>query len=225
MPLPWKQIHTVLLDMDGTLVDLHFNNYFWREHIPKRIAQIRSISLEDAKAFMANEYDSVAGTIDWYCFDYWQQRLKIKILEEQKKFVHLIRIRPDTIPFLDALKASGRRTVLVTNAHPKSLSLQSEKTLLGNHIEELISTHQFGITKESQELWEKLQSYLGFDPNETLFVDDSAPILQAAQQFGIANLLAISNPDSQQPNKEIAGFQNTSDLRAMIDDILDNNIQ
>ncbi|MCP4043692.1 MAG: haloacid dehalogenase, partial [Gammaproteobacteria bacterium] len=32
----WNSIHTVLLDMDGTLLDLHFDNQFWLEHVPLR---------------------------------------------------------------------------------------------------------------------------------------------------------------------------------------------
>ncbi|HBT55971.1 MAG TPA: haloacid dehalogenase, partial [Pseudomonas sp.] len=32
--LNWNAIDTVLLDMDGTLLDLHFDNHFWLEHMP-----------------------------------------------------------------------------------------------------------------------------------------------------------------------------------------------
>ena len=38
-PLPWPEIHTVLLDMDGTLLDLRFDNHFWRELVPERYAE------------------------------------------------------------------------------------------------------------------------------------------------------------------------------------------
>ena len=35
----WKNIDTVLLDMDGTLLDLHFDNHFWQTFVPLRYAQ------------------------------------------------------------------------------------------------------------------------------------------------------------------------------------------
>src|SRR5688572_6670841 len=34
--IDWNAVDTVLLDMDGTLLDLHFDNYFWLTHLPKR---------------------------------------------------------------------------------------------------------------------------------------------------------------------------------------------
>ena len=32
----WRAIDTVLLDMDGTLLDLRFDNYFWLELVPRK---------------------------------------------------------------------------------------------------------------------------------------------------------------------------------------------
>ena len=140
-------------------------------------------------------------------------------MQAKREVEHLISMRDDTIPLLDALRESGREVVLVTNAHPDSLSLKIEHTALDSHIDTLISTHEFGVTKESQLLWQKLQQRLGFDSEHTLFVDDSLPILQAAKNFGIAHLLAVSNPDSQLPIKDVTQFLATSDYRTMLDAI------
>ncbi|MDH3916294.1 MAG: haloacid dehalogenase, partial [Chromatiales bacterium] len=35
-PYDWSTVDTVLLDMDGTLLDLRFDNYFWQELVPSR---------------------------------------------------------------------------------------------------------------------------------------------------------------------------------------------
>ncbi len=223
MPLlPWKQIKTVLLDMDGTLLDLHFDNHFWLEHIPAKLAEKRGSDLEATKHYMLDEYKKVMGTLEWYCLDYWAEKLDLDIVEAKRDIEHLISMREDSIPFLDALHQSGREVVLVTNAHPDSLSLKIEHTQLDSHIDTLISTHEFGVTKESQELWQKLQSRLGFDPDSTLFVDDSLAILKAAQDFGIRHLLAVRNPDSKQASREIDEFPATDDYRTLLTDILAN---
>jgi HAD superfamily hydrolase (TIGR01509 family) len=220
--LAWKDIHTVLLDMDGTLLDLHFDNHFWLEHLPKKLAEKHNISLQTAKDMMAVECEQVMGTLSWYCLDFWADKLDIDILEAKREIEHLISIREDSLPFIDALKSSGREVILVTNAHPDSLSLKVEHTQLDNHIDQLISTHEFAVTKESQVLWQRLQAKLGFNPQHTLFVDDSLGILKAAQEFGIKHLLAVSNPDSKLPAKDISDFPSIQDYRYLLDDIQAN---
>ncbi|MFT2092233.1 GMP/IMP nucleotidase [Paraglaciecola sp. 2405UD69-4] len=222
--LPWKEINTVLLDMDGTLLDLHFDNHFWLEYVPIKLAAKRGISVQDAKGFMATEYEKVMGTLSWYCLDYWAEKLDLDIMEAKREINHLISMREDSIPFIDALKASGREVILVTNAHPDSLSLKVEHTQLDEHIDQLISTHEFGVTKESQALWKKLQARLGFNPGTTLFVDDSLGILQAAKDFGIKHLLAVSNPDSKQPTRDISEFPAIQDYRYLLEEIRQNQI-
>ena len=222
--LAWKDIHTVLLDMDGTLLDLHFDNHFWLQHLPKKLATKHGISLQAAQDIMAVEYEQVMGTLSWYCLDFWADKLDIDIVEAKREIQHLISMRDDSLPFIDALKASGREVILVTNAHPDSLSLKVEHTQLDQHIDQLISTHEFAVTKESQVLWHKLQEKLGFNPQHTLFVDDSLSILKAAQDFGIKHLLAVSNPDSKQPAREISDFPCIQDYRYLLDDIRDNKL-
>lgn len=220
----WTDIDTVLLDMDGTLLDLHYDSHFWLEHLPQTVATQTGQPIEQIKASMLAHYEQVSGQIQWYCLDYWADYLKLDIMAAKREVAHLIALRSDTLPFLDALKASGRNVVLVTNAHPDGLALKIEHTQLDDHIDTLISTHQFGVTKESQSLWQQLQVHLGFDPARTLFVDDSLPILQAARTFGIAHLLAVANPDSQQPVKHIEGFDAVSDYTTLINDILANPV-
>ncbi len=208
--------------MDGTLLDLHFDNHFWLEHMLKKLAEKHSISLQAAKDIMAVETQQVMGTLSWYCVDFWAEKLDMDIVEAKREIEHLISIREDSLPFIDALKASGRDVILVTNAHPDSLSLKVEHTQLNNHIDQLISTHEFSVTKESQVLWQRLQAKLGFNPEHTLFVDDSLGILKAAQDFGIKHLLAVSNPDSRQPARKISEFPSIQDYRFLLDEIVAN---
>jgi putative hydrolase of the HAD superfamily len=218
--LNWAEIETVLLDMDGTLLDLHFDNHFWLEHLPLRWAEISGISFDSAKAQLQSEYAQLTGKLEWYCLDYWGRRLQLPITELKREVMDKIQMRPDVPAFLTALKQSGRNIVLVTNAHPDSLSLKLERTDLAKYISTLISTHEFGVTKESQTLWQKLQQRLGFDKSTTLFVDDSLPILAAAQHFGIKHLLAIANPDSKLPAKTISDFPAITDYTPLVTDIL-----
>ncbi|MBT0587864.1 GMP/IMP nucleotidase [Alteromonas oceanisediminis] len=222
--LPWKNIDTVLLDMDGTLLDLHFDNHFWIDHLPVKLAEKTGRSVEDCRSQMHAHYERVMGTIDWYCLDYWAEQLDMDIMAAKREVQHLIAMRQDTIPFLDALHDSGRDVILLTNAHPNSLSLKVEHTQLDSHIDRLISTHQYGVTKESQQLWQALHADIKFDPARTLFVDDSLPILTSAKTFGIAHLLAVANPDSQLPIRTITEYPAVSDYRHLLDEIRNNPV-
>lgn len=218
--IAWDQIQTVLLDMDGTLLDLHFDNHFWLEHLPAKLALINNIPLAQAKKDISTEYTKVEGTINWYCLDYWSEKLGLDIMQAKREIEHLISLRHDALPFIDALKRSGREVILLTNAHPDSLSLKVEHTKLDSHIDQLISTHIFGVTKESQLLWQRLQAKIHFDNATTLFVDDSLSILQAARRFGIEHLLAVSNPDSKRPPNDTAEFIAVSDYTLLLADIV-----
>ncbi|WP_420299575.1 GMP/IMP nucleotidase [Edwardsiella tarda] len=214
--LDWSDIDTVLLDMDGTLIDLAFDNYFWLTLVPQTLSATRGISAQAAQALIQREYQAVAHTLEWYCFDYWSTRLGLDIQRMTLEQRERVRIRPDTLPFLSALRASGRRTILLTNAHPHGLAMKMAQTGLASHLDLLYSTHIFGYPKEDQRLWQAVQQRCAFDPNRTLFVDDAEPILDAARQFGIRYCLGVSNPDSGRAEKHFTRHTALNDYRNLL---------
>ncbi|PKI17266.1 GMP/IMP nucleotidase [Colwellia sp. 12G3] len=215
----WSEISTVLIDMDGTILDLHFDNHFWLEHLPLRYSEKMSISLEAAKAKLKTDYLAVVGTIEWYCLDYWSAQTKMPIKALKREIQHLIQLRSDAKNFLLALKESGRDIVMVTNAHPDALSLKIERTQLDQYFDTLYSTHEFGVSKESQLLWQRLQAKHGFECDKTLFIDDSLEILKSAQKFGIKHLLAVANPDSKKAVNVINDFPAVTNFNLLVDQL------
>lgn len=213
--LPWPGIDTVLLDMDGTLLDLHFDNHFWCEYLPSHYAQLHGISLNMAKAELIPRFAAQQGRLDWYCLDYWSRELGLPIIEIKREVAHLIALRPGTEVFLAALRQAGKRVALITNAHPDSLSLKLERVNLAPWFDRLISAHSYGFPKEHPGFWEALQQDFGFDPARSLFIDDSLPILRSARQAGVGHLLAVRQPDSQQAEKDTAEFAALSDYQAL----------
>ena len=204
--LDWPKIRTVLLDMDGTLLDLHYDNFFWLEHVPTRYAEAHGIEIELARTQLFARFARHSGTLNWYCTDFWSSELALDIIQLKQEILHLIAVRPDVPAFLNAVRSTGRRVVMVTNAHPKSLHLKMRETGLEQHFDALISSHQVGLPKEHPDFWNGLQSLEPFDAQHTLFVDDSLPVLRSAQAYGIAQLLAVCNPDSRQPHKDCGEF-------------------
>ncbi|MCK9530746.1 MAG: GMP/IMP nucleotidase [Gammaproteobacteria bacterium] len=205
-PVSWSDVRTVLLDMDGTLLDLHFDDYFWSEHIPLRYAERKGIALMEARQELEPHFRRMEGTIQWYCVDYWSDVLGLDVALLKREVEHLIGVHPHVIGFLQALRRSGRRVVLVTNAHMKSLGLKMERTRLAGHFDSIVCSHEFGQPKESQGFWALLNAREVFEPQRTLLVDDSLPVLRAARDYGVRHLLAVSRPSSRRPARTVADF-------------------
>ncbi len=214
--LPWPDIDTVLLDMDGTLLDLHFDNHFWLELLPQRYAELHGISRAMAELELAPLFNEHVGKLTWYCLDYWTRELNLPIREMKREIAELIALRPSADEFLSALRQADKRVVLITNAHRDSLSLKLEKIELAPWFDRLISSHDYGYPKEAAQFWYALRQDLAFDPSRTLFIDDSLPILRSARHFGVAHLLAVREPDSRHAPKDTEEFVAVDDYRELI---------
>ncbi len=213
--LPWESIDCVLLDMDGTLLDLHFDNYFWLEYLPRYLAKLQQRQLIDCRQQLETLAESVAGTLDWYCLDYWSEQLALDIPKIKLELSDKIAFRPNTIAFLESLNQRGKRVILATNAHPKTLELKLMKADFARYFEYLSSSHDIGYPKESQCYWKKLMQQFKLDPEQCLFIDDSVTVLQSAQDFGIGHILAVAQPDMSKNPRDCSpftGIQNFSQL-------------
>lgn len=215
--LPWRDIDTVLLDMDGTLLDLHYDNHFWLEHLPQRYAELHGISRAMAELELMPLFERNAGQLKWYCLDFWSAELKIPVRELKLETADLIALRPDADTFLAAIKNAGKRVILITNAHRDSLSLKLERIELAPYFERLISSHDYGFPKESPQFWDALHADTGFDPARSLFIDDTLPILRSARDYGVRHLLAVKQPDSQKGPKDTEEFAALGDYRDLLE--------
>ncbi len=200
--VPWASIDTVLLDMDGTLLDLRFDNWFWQDYVPGLWAQPRGMTLAQAQQELAPVFQATMGTLSWYCIDHWSTTLGMDIHAIKETVREEVRWLPGAEAFLHALRAAGKRTVLVTNAHPGTLAVKERQLGFLHLLDSAHSTHAFGAPKEDARFWPALQAAEPFDPARTLFVDDSLPMLAAATAFGIAEVRAVRCPYSGRPEKD-----------------------
>lgn len=214
--IDWNQIETVLLDMDGTLLDLHFDNYFWLEHVPRRYAEHRNCSLVQAKRELGGRTRSVEGTLEWYCVDYWSCELGLDIALLKAEVDHLIAVHPHVVDFLHKMRRLEKRVVLVTNAHQKALSLKMERTRLHGYFDAVITSHDLGLPKEDRQFWGRLQQVEPFDKQRTLFVDDSQPVLESARDYGMGWLLRVLRPDTRGPLRAPGGFEAIHDFSEIL---------
>jgi putative hydrolase of the HAD superfamily len=215
----WESIDSVFLDLDGTLLDLHFDNHFWLEHLPKRYAEACGLELDKARDQLYAQYRAKRGTLAWYCLDHWSELLGVDVMRLKAEVEHLIAVHPYVPEFLQALAARAKRRVLVTNAHPRALALKLERTRLAGYFDRVISAHELHEPKEAQAFWEALQQTEAFDRQRTLLIDDNPDVLRAASAYGLRWLLAMRKPDSQRPPNDISGFPSATDFRPLITEL------
>jgi putative hydrolase of the HAD superfamily len=202
----WAKIDNVLLDMDGTLLDLRFDNWFWLSVVPERYARANRLSVEDASARLEPLFSAVAHTMPWYCIDHWSRELDLDIRALKLEAREHVRFLPGAEQFLQNLRNLGKRIVLVTNSHPVTLEIKDAQVALMRWFDACYSTHTFGVPKENAQFWPRFVAAESFDAARTLFVDDSLPVLESAHEFGIAHLRAVRRPDSGQPPKATGRF-------------------
>jgi putative hydrolase of the HAD superfamily len=213
----WPAIDTVLLDMDGTLLDLGYDKRFWGEQLPRRVAEMRGIAVDEAQGLMRPIFESTAGTLDWYCVDYWSRALSLDILAMKRANRHEIDWLPEAREFLARLKAAGKRVVLVTNAHPEILSIKDAHLGVRRRFDAVYSAHEFGEPKENPAFWPRLAARERFDPARTLFADDNAAVLEAARGHGIRWVYAVRRPVNRAPARGangVAGVDSVLELAA-----------
>ena len=203
MTVHWPDVDHVLLDMDGTILDLAFDNHFWRELVPERYARARGVTLEQARAELEPHFTSLQGRLEWYCLDFWSDLTRLDLAALTAEIRHRVAPLEGAERFLREVKDSGRALWLVTNAHRNSWELKMEQTGLGPWFEKIVCSHDFAAPKEDDRFWVRLQERHPFDARRALFVDDSLPVLRAARAHGVGQLVAIRRPDSTRPVREI----------------------
>lgn len=210
--IDWQRVDWVLLDMDGTVLDLAFDNYFWRELVPERYAAKYGIELEDALRELEPKFGAVQHTLPWYCTDHWSRETGLDMAALKREIRARIRPVPGAEDFLRLIRRSGRQTWIATNAHRDSWHLKLEHTGLRPYFDQVFSSHDFGHPKEDLRFWHALQATHPFDPARTLFVDDSMPVLSAAQAFGIHQVIGIRKPDSGLPARPLPAMRSVETL-------------
>jgi putative hydrolase of the HAD superfamily len=193
----FHDIEYVLLDMDGTLLDKYFDDYFWEHLVPEKYAEIHDITFGRAKEELMKKYKVHEGTLNWTDLDFWSNQLKIDIPAMKEQIKHLIEVHPHVENFLRMLGKEKKKVFLVTNAHYKSIDLKFKKTLIGKYFDAVLTSFDAGYPKEDIKFWEVAEKRLGFDKGKTLFVDDTEEILKAAKKFGIKYILYKARANSK----------------------------
>jgi putative hydrolase of the HAD superfamily len=208
---------TLMLDMDGTVLDLAYDNYMWLTRVPEAYAEAHGLDQADARERLFALYRQMQGTLDWYCLDQWSERLGLDIVALHHAHRERIGYLPGARSFLTAVAQRDIRLLLVTNSHQSTLNLKSEVTGLGAFFDRVYSSHDVGHAKEEQAFWQAVREEEGFDPAATVFVDDTLPVLESAGSFGIRHLQHVTRPDTSQPARPVGAYPGVETLAELLD--------
>ena len=211
-----KDIKFVLLDMDGTLLDKYFDDYFWEHLVPEKYAEKRNITFGGAKEELMKKYKVHEGSLNWTDVDFWSKELDLDIAALKEQIKHLIEVHPHVEDFLKELKRHKKKVFLVTNAHYKSIDLKLKKTRIGKYFDSVLSSFDVGYPKESIEFWKKAEKRLGFVKERTLFIDDSEEILKTAKRYGIKYILYKAMANSKVKPKKSNEFSHIIDFNELL---------
>lgn len=215
--VPLDKITSVLLDMDGTLLDKYFDDYFWEHLVPEKYADKNDITFGAAKEELMHKYRRHEGTLNWTDLEFWSRELGLDIPAMKEQVRHLIEVHPHVEEFLVMLRRMKKGVHLVTNAHDISIELKFKKTGIGKYFDSVVASCRVGHPKESLRFWEEAQKLLGFESETTLFVDDTEEVLVTAERFGIKYIVHKAVASSREEAKASDRFMYISDFRELMD--------
>ena len=214
--LDWGRIDDVLMDMDGTLLDRHFDNFFFEEELPRRYASLHGLSFEASRERLMAMYRAVEGELAWTDLQYWSERVGIDVVAMHRELQHLIGFLPGAEDFLKAVRIKGKRITVLTNAHEAGVAVKSAKTGLDRYVDRIVDAFEVGYLKMRSEYWPACRTLVGFDPGRSLYVDDDEACLVAAKQYGLAAIIHSAKSSSQLPPTRSPRFTSIEHLPALL---------
>lgn len=212
----WDNIDKIFLDLDGTLLDKYYDDYFWEHYVPKAYATKHKVRPEECRELLIATYKSVENTLQWTDLDYWSDRLDLDIEALKKEIVHLVNIHPHVLEFLQHASDMDKPTYLVTNAHPKALGVKLGKIQIQESFRQIICSQDVGMAKEQVEFWTNLQTIQPFEKESTLFVDDTEKVLDSAHFYGIKHLIHIAKPSTKLPSTYSTKYPSIESFQALL---------
>ncbi len=214
--IPIHDIQFILLDMDGTLLDKYFDDYFWEHLVPEKYSEKHNITFGKAKDELFMRYKAHEGTLNWTDLDFWSNELKLDIPALKEQIKHLIEVHPHVELFLKEMKSQKKKVFLLTNAHYKSIELKFKKTRIGKYFDSVLSSFDVGYPKEDLMFWKEAERILQFRKDRSLFIDDTEMILKIAKEYGIRYIVHKAQASSKTKPQKSNEFIHIIDFRDIL---------
>ncbi len=165
----------ISFDMDGTLVNSEFTDWVWLHGIPQLYAQKKSLSFEEAKTIVIEEYRKVGeGAVEWYDIKYWFRLFQFDETWDSvmRRYANKIIAYEDGRHVLERLK-ERYPLVLASNAGREFIDLEMDVTGMGKYFKRIFSaTSDFQVVKKTAQFYQYICDILKTQPEEIIHVGD-----------------------------------------------------
>jgi len=213
--LDWNSVDDVLLDMDGTLLDRDFDNFFFEEELPRRYAALHRLPGQAAREKLFALYRAVEGELAWTDLHYWTRTLGIDVVALTQELSGRIGYLPGAEAFLQGIRAKRKRVTVLTNAHAEGVAIKNKKTGIDKQVDRIVNAFEVGCLKMRSDYWPACRTLVGFDPSRSLYIDDDETCLAAAQAFGIRHIYHSARSSTKlppHPSDRYTPIENLQDL-------------
>tara|TARA_B100000949_G_scaffold230528_1_gene241181 strand:+ start:1041 stop:1685 length:645 start_codon:yes stop_codon:yes gene_type:complete len=211
-----KVIKNFLIDLDGVILDLKYDSFFWKEHIPKIYSKLHKISYKEAQTITKQIFNYKKKTMDWYDINYWSNMLSFDVNKEKENNMERIALINGSKNFLEDLIRHDKNLYLITNAHPKTLQIKLKKYNIRKYFKSIICSHELNYIKEETQFWYILKNKLNIRFEDSVLIEDSLDNLMAAQSAGLKNLVYVSKKSPQSRIIKPVTIEYLSDLSSAL---------
>ena len=202
--------------MDGTLLDLAYDDFIWNDLLPIRYAQQHGCSLEQSQKTLHTFYQEHNHTLNWYSSRFWTSKVGVDVLAMQIEHKHKVALRPHCLELLNYLKQNGYPIWLATNADCAGLKFKLEHMGIADYFDVIVSSEQIGHAKEFIEFWQGLNAQHPFDAQTAYFIDDTEKVLNGAHKYGVKHLFSIQQPSSSKAARDVSAYPMLDQLTDLI---------
>jgi putative hydrolase of the HAD superfamily len=113
-----------------------------------------------------------------------EEAVAAMVAADQEATLELVELFPDTVPFLEALRAAGVRTAFVSNCAENTRPLL-DALGLSPLVDELVLSCEIGAAKPEPKIYQLALDRLGVEARQAIFIDDQQRFCDGATELGI----------------------------------------
>ena len=209
----------ISFDVDGTLVDLEYNDLIWFKEIPELIAKKKRISFEKSLKYVHEEYNKLGEhNLNWYDINYWVTYFGIKVSPKNilEKYESQVKIFPEVISLLEELKKNF--ILIVITSMPHEFLIPKMKNL-GKYFKFSFSALSDFKELKNSEMYSKISKTLNVHPAQILHIGDHWEFDYLAAQKAGMNAIYLDRSNTKKGNFVV---NNLTEIKRVMGDKYNN---
>ena len=206
----------ILSDLDGVILDQHYDRKFWQSWLPEHVANQTNQSIEKIQIEIQLKIDGQKGTLNWYDLNYWDDLLDVdcmEIIKEQEEKPSFLEGSLEALQELSTLKNPKH---ILTNGDPRLQEYKAEARNFLQFFDSIFYSMHAGYPKEKKEFWTLARHNLNLDFEDSIFIDDDFKVVTIAVKAGVKRVIWITPGKNRILQNGIETFSSLADLVSTI---------